>query len=106
MAAATETDPTGGWDIARLAGLAEPAAVGWALAGYLQPPDGLARDDAGAAALITGWTDLWGPTAYLWVLAGFAGAEATAMRDAETTMSEEQLRVMVALAGVTLPDGI
>ncbi|MGV8847004.1 MAG: hypothetical protein ACOH1Y_18350 [Propionicimonas sp.] len=78
--------------------LPEVEAVGWAY-----------TDVLGAYfpyAVITAWTNAFGPAAYLWVLAGYDLAEAVALRDTGTVITEDQLRVMVALAGVILPAGI
>ncbi|MGV8847005.1 MAG: hypothetical protein ACOH1Y_18355 [Propionicimonas sp.] len=80
------------------AGVTEHEAVGWAHTDLYRPdtPD----------PAITSWTKALGPAAYLWVLAGYNLDEAVAMRDAGTPVTDQQLRVMVALAGTTLPAGI
>ena len=97
---------TDGWRFARSLGLAEQSATGWAATGYLHTSQHQPAARESMTALIKEWTDLFGPTAYLWVLAGFDLDEATAMRDAHTTPTQEQLRVMVALNGHVLPDGV
>ncbi|MGV8847007.1 hypothetical protein [Tessaracoccus sp.] len=102
-----------GWAQATALNLTEPEAVGWAATDYL----GCLRDPAvlrgvpslsraQLAVLIRTWISFFGPTAYLYVLAGYDLDEAVAMRDAKTSPTPEQLRVMVALAGHTLPAGV
>ena len=87
-------------------GLTEPEAIGWACTFLLYTREGWPLTRAVIEPEIAAWTDRFGPTAYLHVLAGFDLAEATALQDAGTTVSEQQLRVMVALTGVVLPAGV
>ncbi|MGV8910941.1 MAG: hypothetical protein ACOH1Y_18370 [Propionicimonas sp.] len=92
-------DVTTAWDrtLART-GITEPQAVGWAYTDLYR------RDTPDPS--ITAWTTRFGPAAYLWVLAGYTLDEATKMRDAGTVVTDAQLRVMVALNGVTLSEGV
>ncbi|MGV8910657.1 MAG: hypothetical protein ACOH1Y_16900 [Propionicimonas sp.] len=94
-------------DLADL-GLSEAACTGWAhIGGHRWPTGGHdASLGAGNDSLVARWVNQFGPASYLWVLAGYTLDEATNMRDSGTVVSEKQLRVMVALAGVVLPDGI
>ena len=84
-------------------GLTEKQATGWAATGWLQAP---AKTQEESAGLILVWTDRFGSSAYLWPLAGFTLDEATAMRDHKSSPTQDQLRVMVALNGHILPDGV
>ncbi|MGV8847006.1 MAG: hypothetical protein ACOH1Y_18360 [Propionicimonas sp.] len=79
-------------------GITEPQAVGWAYTDLYR------RDTPDPS--ITAWSTRFGPAAYLWVLAGYDLAEAWAIQASGTIPTDEQLRVMVALAGYTLPAGI
>ena len=94
---------TTGWAYAQSIGLTEPHATGWAPTGYL---NARGKTPGGPTKLIRTWTTQFGPDAYLYVLAGFDLDEAVAMRDAKTLPTEDQVRVMVALNGHTLPDGV
>jgi len=97
------------WAITSTARLSEPAAVGWALTGRLcsAAGPGVAEENENIVDVrVTPWTDLFGSNAYLHILAGFTFAEAIELKDTGVHISEEQLRVMVALAGVVLPAGI
>ncbi|MGV8846044.1 hypothetical protein [Tessaracoccus sp.] len=91
------------WMNAKELRLSEDQAVGWAhadllIVDLLRTPDGV--------PVITTWIARFGPTAYLWVLAGYTLDEATAMQDAGTVITDDQLRVAVTLKGITLPAGI
>ena len=92
--------------------MTEAAATGWAFTGTGRTvPYEPSRSSAYAQeqlvlARITAWTDRFGPDAYLHVLAGFTLDEAIALQDGGTTVTEQQLRVMIALTGVVLPAGI
>ena len=106
-----DADVAGGWANALSLGLSEPQAVGWAAAGYLRAKfayvlvrNGIDLDEA--TAMIRIWTSQFGPTAYLYVLAGVGWAAAGYLRDHHTSPTDERLRVMAALKGATLPDGI
>ncbi|MGV8846048.1 MAG: hypothetical protein ACOH1Y_17925 [Propionicimonas sp.] len=95
------------WRWAQRAGLDEPGACGWAHTDLLnRKSSSPVTEKRAMLALIPQWVDRFGPKAYLWVLAGFTLAEATAMQEAETVVTEDQLRVMAALNGVSLPAGI
>ena len=100
--------PDVAWATAWLAGLSEPEATGWALTGLLlADPDGDAVIDVGLiGARLTPWVDRLGPTSYLFLLAGYTLEEAEALRDAGKSPTGEQLRVMAALNGHTLPPGV
>ncbi|MGV8910143.1 MAG: hypothetical protein ACOH1Y_14275 [Propionicimonas sp.] len=89
------------WELTQDAGLDEPAATGWALTGQLK-----VRGAQTTVEVITAWVTLFGPAAYLCVLAGYDLGEAAAIHDAGELVTEDQLRVMAALNGVVLPEGI
>ncbi|MGV8847010.1 hypothetical protein [Tessaracoccus sp.] len=95
LQAGRATHADGAWQCATFMHLPEPEAVGWAYTDLLVHNEWA----------ITTWVDSLGPTSYLWVLAGFTLAEAAAMRDGGT-VTDQQLRVMVALNGTSLPAGI
>ncbi|MGV8910943.1 MAG: hypothetical protein ACOH1Y_18385 [Propionicimonas sp.] len=98
------------WLFAEFGHLAEPEATGWALTDYLFPshltPASLEAQYWEAEAILGDWRRGFGPRSYLWVLAGFTLNEATAMQDQNATVSDDQLRVMAALNGFTLPASI
>jgi hypothetical protein len=102
-----------GWRHAVTIGLTEPQATGWAGTGYLHsrryrpsPIGSPASSRAVMTALITAWTTAFGPDAWLYVLAGIDLQEAVALKENGKTPTGEQLRVMAALNGHTLPAGI
>ena len=101
-----------GWAQAAAIDLAEHDAVGWAATDYLgcrRGPTVHGLPSASRAQLtvrVSTWVNYFGPGAYLYVLGGFDLDEAVAMRDAGTSPTPDQLRVMVALAGVILPPGV
>ena len=105
-----QRDVTSAWEITQEAHLTEPAVTGWALTGWLarhRQMDGAPAEDVGMIARrITAWADQFGPGAYLYVLAGFTLEEAITLRDAGDSPTGEQLRVMAALNGHTLPVGV
>ncbi|MGV8846045.1 hypothetical protein [Tessaracoccus sp.] len=82
--------------------LSEPEAVGWAHTALFSTN----RLRRLRRQYIRTWLDRFGPKAYLWVLAGYDLKEATSMQKAGDLVSEDQLRVMVALNGRTLPAGV
>ncbi|MGV8910152.1 MAG: hypothetical protein ACOH1Y_14320 [Propionicimonas sp.] len=86
------------WDEAQENALSERAATGWALTSHLVAH----RWGVG----VDRWAFRFGEAAYLWVLAGYTFEEARDMRTAGTMPGEDQLRVMAALNGKTLPPGI
>ncbi|MGV8846079.1 hypothetical protein [Tessaracoccus sp.] len=86
------------WDEAQDIRMSERAATGWALTDQLVNGRTWGRVDR--------WTLRFGESAYLWVLAGYTFEEARDMRTAGTMPGEDQLRVMAALNGKTLPPGI
>ncbi|MGV8846046.1 MAG: hypothetical protein ACOH1Y_17935 [Propionicimonas sp.] len=86
------------WMNAKELRLPEDQAIGWVHADLLDYVD--------QQVVITAWVDLFGPKAYLWPLAGFTLTEATALEADGTVVSEDQLRVMAALAGAVLPAGV
>ncbi|MGV8846047.1 MAG: hypothetical protein ACOH1Y_17930 [Propionicimonas sp.] len=106
--------PTSAWEQCQDAHLSEPEAVGWAHTNHLnqinhhlhfsQPQQPSIVETARWSIPL--WVAWFGPTAYLWVLAGFTQAEAVAIRDAGTVVTDDQLRVMAALNGAALPAGI
>ncbi|MGV8846049.1 MAG: hypothetical protein ACOH1Y_17920 [Propionicimonas sp.] len=100
--------PTIVWDRAQDAHLSEPEAVGWAHTNHLNQLSRPQQTSIVETVLssIPLWVARFGPTAYLWVLAGFTQAEAVAIRDSGVVVTDDQLRVMSALNGVTLPAGI
>ncbi|MGV8846108.1 hypothetical protein [Tessaracoccus sp.] len=96
------------WATAQQLGWAETEAVGWALAGMLRSnhTDTETFDRTRLAATTIRrthqWIQMFGPEAYLWVLAGYDLHEAQqATRLGPVTL--EQLRVMVVLNGAELP---
>lgn len=98
------------WEITVMASLTGPAAIGWATTGELNAPilkDGTtAKEGRVVADQIIAWTDQFGPDAYLYVLAGITLKEALGLAAAGKTPTEQQLRVMAALNGHTLPAGV
>ncbi|MGV8846061.1 MAG: hypothetical protein ACOH1Y_16890 [Propionicimonas sp.] len=99
-------NPDGVWWYTTKLGLTEPEAVGWALTGDLLWPVYGVDSLPHSAPFVTRWVDRFGPKAYLWVLAGYDLTEAVALQAAGTVVTEDQLRVMVALNGTVLPDDI
>jgi len=87
-------------------GLVEAEATGWAATRYLSAGQGRTPGPPGVNPVVTRWRDRFGPTSYLYVLGGYDIEEATTMQEAGTPVSEQQLRVMVALRGIVLPAGI
>ena len=108
LSAQPDGSPTAAWAATQLVHLNEPDATGWALTGFLFTD---AHETARSglrmiAGRFTYWMDEFGPDAWLYVLAGITYAEALAMAAAGQTPTGEQLRVMAALNGHTLPEGI
>lgn len=100
-----EGNPEVGWGYAQRAHLDGPSAAGWVLTGLLNQD---LTEDGHTTGLqvirhIRVWTAAFGPTAYLWVLAGFDLGEATTLVTDQGPVSEERLRVMAALNGADLP---
>ncbi|MGV8846067.1 MAG: hypothetical protein ACOH1Y_14280 [Propionicimonas sp.] len=87
------------WAEAQHHDMSEPSATGWALTNHQL---GLPHH----RQEISSWVRLFGPTAYLWPLAGYDLDEAIAMSDVGWPPADEQLRVMAILNGHTLPAGI
>ena len=95
------------WSIAQSLGLSDQEATGWLLTGqlivaYNTWKIGSAVDTVGAR--IGPWRK-YGPTAYLFVLAGLGLREA-AKAVKQPGWDDQTLRVMLALNGVVLPPGI
>ncbi|MGV8846065.1 hypothetical protein [Tessaracoccus sp.] len=103
-------EPLYAWRYSQFAEMSEPEATGWAYTQLMGQNSweyaGGRVHPAGSNQPITAWIARFGPTAYLWVLAGYTLEEATTMQDDGTLVSEEQLRVIVALTGVVLPTGV
>ncbi|MGV8846054.1 MAG: hypothetical protein ACOH1Y_16925 [Propionicimonas sp.] len=93
------------WGACRHSSLSEVSSTGWALTGQLVVVD-TGTTWTGLLDRILQWAALFGEFAYLWVLAGFTFEEATVMQAAGPPASKDQLRVMAALNGFTLPAGI
>ncbi|MGV8847000.1 hypothetical protein [Tessaracoccus sp.] len=91
------------WRNALDLGLAEDQAVTWAYTTLLESSPHRSLSERSP---LLAWTDQFGPTAYLWAAAGYTLNEALTMRDSGTTVTNDQLRVAVALKGITLPAGI
>ena len=96
------------WDLVQDLGMTEAEAFGWLLTGKLYVP--VRKWESGEAeGIVTRkigpWRDKYGPTAYLWVLAG-VGLREAARSVKNPGWDDDTLRTMVALNGVVLPAGV